>query len=76
MSMINLEPNTDHPDDLYAAIVAMTAGLTDAQALVVQARFILLLANQIGDVEIVTQLAQIAANSEELGAGPARSDDG
>jgi Protein of unknown function (DUF2783) len=67
VSTINLEPNIDRPDDLYAEIVGMTAGLSDAQAFAVQARLILLLANQIGDLDIIAQLVCLAAQSDGQG---------
>jgi Protein of unknown function (DUF2783) len=65
MNALNLEPNIDRPDDLYAEIVEMTAGHTDAQAFALQARLILLLANQIGDVSIIAQLVRLAAQNDE-----------
>lgn len=72
MSAINLEPNIDRPDDLYTEIVGMTAGLSDAQAFGLQARLILLLANQIGDVSVIAQLIRLAAQSEEQGHDPGK----
>ena len=65
MSFINLEPNIDRPDDLYAAVFEMTAGVSDAKALARQARLILLMANQIGEVGIITQLVELAMQVEE-----------
>jgi hypothetical protein len=56
-----LDANIDRPDDVYAAIVNLTAGLDDTQAFARQARLILLLANQIGDADTIIGLAQIAA---------------
>lgn len=65
MIAINLEPNIDRPDDLYAEIIEMTAGQSDVQAFALQARLILLLANQIGDVSIITQFVRLAAQNGE-----------
>ena len=74
MNAVNLEPNIDRPDDLYAEIVGMTAGLNDAQAFSVQARLILLMANQIGDVSVITQLVRVAAQFEDCGNEPSSSE--
>jgi len=41
------------PDDFYAALIAMHHGLTEAQSQLVYARLILLLANQIGDLDVL-----------------------
>lgn len=65
MNAVNLEPNINRPDDLYAEIVGMTVGLNDAQALSLQARLILLMANQIGDVNVIAQLVRLAAQFED-----------
>lgn len=70
MSLITLEPNIDRPDDLYAAVVEMTAGVSDAHALARQARLILLMANQIGEVAVITQLVQMAMQLEDGGEEP------
>ena len=51
----------DEPDELYAELVAMHAGLTPAQSLERCARLILLLANEVGDTARVRQLMQEAA---------------
>lgn len=48
--MLTLEPNLDHPDDFYEALIDAHRGLSDAQSADVNARLILLLANQIGDL--------------------------
>ena len=49
---LNTDPNIDRPDDFYQA-------LTEAQSAALNARLILLLANQVGDYE--TLRAAIAA---------------
>lgn len=70
MNAVNLEPNINRPDDLYAEIVGMTVGLNDAQALSLQARLILLMANQIGDVNVIAQLVRLAMQMEDDGEEP------
>lgn len=67
-----LSPNIDRPDDFYAALVALTAGHSDTEALARQARLILLLANQIGDVAILSELIRLAGKdvaSDRQGEG-------
>jgi hypothetical protein len=65
VTAIIVEPNIDRPDDLYAEIVGLTAGLTDAEAFARQAKLILLLANQIGDVDVVARLVCLAAQGDD-----------
>jgi hypothetical protein len=56
---LNTEPNLERPDDFYQALIDAHAGLTEAQSAALNARLILLLANQIGDLD--TLRAAIAA---------------
>ena len=56
---LNTEPNIERPDDFYQVLIEAHAGLTDAQSAALNARLILLLANQVGDFE--TLRAVIAA---------------
>jgi anthranilate phosphoribosyltransferase len=60
------EPNIGRPDDFYQALIDAHAGLTEAQSAALNARLILLLANQVGDFE--TLRAAIAAAREALDA--------
>jgi hypothetical protein len=46
---LNTDPNIERPDDFYQALIDAHAGLTDAQSAALNARLILLLANQVGD---------------------------
>jgi hypothetical protein len=55
MSKLRVEPNVATPDDLYEAIVDAHHGLTLAQSQDLNARLILLLANHIGDVDVVKE---------------------
>ena len=56
---LNTEPNIERPDYFYQVLIEAHAGLTDAQSAALNARLILLLANQVGDFE--TLRAVIAA---------------
>ena len=48
--MLNLEPNIADADEFYAALMDAHRGLSEDQSADVNARLILLLANQIGDL--------------------------
>jgi len=48
-------PNIQHPDDFYQTLIDAHAGLTDEQSAVLNARLVLLLANQIGDLRTLQQ---------------------
>ncbi len=61
---LNTEPNIAAPDEFYQALIDAHAGLTEPQSAALNARLILLLANQVGDVE--TLRAAIAAAREAL----------
>ena len=86
MSKLKLEPNVAMPDDLYEAIVGAHHGLTLAQSQDLNARLVLLLANHIGDVDVVRQALARAretivetpsphsGSNEDRGTKPARSD--
>ncbi len=56
---LNTQPNIERPDDFYQARIEAHAGLTEEQSAALNARLILLLANQVGDLE--TLKAAIAA---------------
>ncbi len=47
--MLNLEPNLASPDDVYEALIEAHRGLSEPQSALLNAKLILLLANQIGD---------------------------
>lgn len=53
MSTLNLEPNIARADDFYQALIDMHRGLDETASRLVNARLILLLANHIGDHEVL-----------------------
>lgn len=53
--MLNTEPNLAAPDDFYEALIELHRDLTPEQSAAVNARLILLLANHIGDAEVLAQ---------------------
>ena len=57
--MLNTEPNLSDPDAVFAALVAAHAGLDDDASRRLDAQIVLLLANHVGDLEVI--MAAIAA---------------
>lgn len=58
--VLNTEPNLEAPDDFYEALLDAHQGLSDEQSHDLNARLVLLLANQIGRLEVL-KLALAAA---------------
>ncbi len=56
---LNLEPNLSDPDGFYEALLKAHEGLSDKESVELNARLVLVLANQIGDA------ATLAAAIEE-----------
>lgn len=61
MSALNLDPNIDRPDDLYADLLAAHEGLTKDESDALNARLILILANHIGDRDVLKEALAAAA---------------
>ena len=51
--MLILEPNLTRPDDFYEALIESHRGLSGEQSAMLNAKLILLLANQVGDLDIL-----------------------
>jgi hypothetical protein len=66
MALLITEPNMAAPDDFYEALIELHRGLTDAQSAQVNARLILLLANHIGDADVLR--AAMGAAAEDVRA--------
>lgn len=64
MATLNIEPNLSAADEFYDELIAMHRGLTDGESALVNARLILLLANHIGDPEVLR--AAMAAAREDV----------
>lgn len=60
---LNTDPNIAQPDDFYQALIDAHAGLTDAQSAALNARLILLLANQVGDLDTLRAAISAARDS-------------
>jgi Protein of unknown function (DUF2783) len=51
--MLILEPNLTRPDDFYEALIESHRGLSSEQSVMLNAKLILLLANQVGDLDVL-----------------------
>ncbi|MBP0619548.1 MULTISPECIES: DUF2783 domain-containing protein [Cupriavidus] len=57
---LNTQPNLTRPDDFYEALIEMHRDLDDAQSQAANAQLILLLANHIGDHDVLLAALQAA----------------
>jgi len=60
MSDLNLEPNLPAADDAYEALIAAHDGLSKEESDALNARLILILMNQIGDVQVIRAALEAA----------------
>ena len=60
---LNTEPNLADADDVYEMLIETHRGLTQEQSRAVNARLILLLANHIGDIDVLREATRIARNN-------------
>ncbi|WP_028794346.1 DUF2783 domain-containing protein [Thalassobaculum salexigens] len=65
MADLILDPNIDRPDDFYAALIAAHDGLSKEASDALNARLILILANHVGDREILSQALAAARLQED-----------
>jgi hypothetical protein len=63
MSELILTPNITAPDDFYAELLAAHEGLSKAESDALNARLIMVLANQIGDRDVLSQAIGTARDS-------------
>jgi hypothetical protein len=70
MPKLNTEPNIAAPDDFYEGLIDMHRGLDEAQSELVNAKLILLLANEVGDLDILRE-AMAKAREGVISADPA-----
>jgi len=63
MGTLNTEPNLSAPDEFYEALIGMHRDLTEAQSALVNAKLILLLANHVGDADVL-RAAMAAARAD------------
>lgn len=66
MAKLNTSPNIAHADDFYAALLALHEGKSVEESARINARLILVLANQIGDLDILLEALATAGQSASL----------
>ena len=62
-------PNIDRPDDFYAALLSLHEGRGKEESDAVNARLILLLANHIGEMDVLRDALDAAGNVDQADAG-------
>lgn len=67
MSQLNVEPNLPQPDDFYEALIETHRDLSSEQSQALNAALILLLANHIGDLDVLRQAMAKARDSVVAG---------
>ena len=65
---LKTEANLDRPDDFYQALIEMHEGLTADESLLANAKLILLLANHIGDGNVIREAMAAARRGLREGA--------
>lgn len=55
MSTLNTAPNMPAPDDFYQDLIALHRDLSESESALVNAKLILLLANHIGDRDVLAE---------------------
>ena len=66
MAALIIDSNHPAPDDFYERLIAMHRGLSDEESALVNAKLVLLLANHVGDAEVLR--AAMAAAREDVTA--------
>ncbi|MEW2918196.1 DUF2783 domain-containing protein [Ruegeria sp. ANG10] len=64
MADLILTPNLDNADDFYAGLLAAHDGLDKSASDALNARLVLVLANHIGDSDVLNQAVEAAALRE------------
>ena len=68
MATLVTAPNIAAPDDFYEELIGLHRGLTDGQSALVNAKLVLLLANHVGDADVLR--AAMAAARADVAASP------
>lgn len=61
MAKLNTSANIARPDDFYAALLALHEGRSKEESERINARLVLILANHIGDAEVLSEAFAAAA---------------
>ena len=69
MTALRAESAFDDPDRAYRALIEAHRGLSEEESAALNTRLVLILANHIGDADILAEALALAKRA--LGAGPA-----
>ncbi|WP_417320551.1 DUF2783 domain-containing protein [Emcibacter sp.] len=61
---LNMKANIKDPDSFYHALIQAHEGLGDEESQELNARLIIVLANQVGDAEVLKQALELAKTME------------
>jgi hypothetical protein len=68
MSQLNLDPNIADMDAFYEQLIDAHQGLSDADSQMLNAKLVLLLANHIGDIDVLKEaFAKARADAQAQG---------
>ncbi len=59
---LRTEPQIEDPDDFYARLIALHEGLSSDESNSLNCKLILLMANQIGDREVLFEVLDVVRN--------------
>ncbi|CUH82553.1 DUF2783 domain-containing protein [Tropicibacter naphthalenivorans] len=65
MGKVITKPNIPNPDDFYARLLAAHDGLSDVESTTLNARMVLILANHIGDTDVLDEALSMAKQPAE-----------
>jgi hypothetical protein len=58
--MLNTNPNIAAPDDFYEELIGLHRDLTEEQSALVNAKLVLLLANHVGELDVLREAMRAA----------------
>ncbi|SDX36216.1 Protein of unknown function [Ruegeria halocynthiae] len=65
MAFLNTKPNIDRPDDFYAELLSAHDGLNSDESQDYNTRLLLILANHVGDRDVLSQALAAASQKRE-----------
>ena len=75
MTRLRTEPNLDDPDGFYEELLSLHEGRSKAESDAVNARLVLILANHIGDRQVLREAFRAAGSpTDRNGEGGTRGD--
>lgn len=72
MSMLDTSPNIVAVDDFYQKLIDLHQGRSDADSMKINAKLVLLLANHIGDEQVLDEAFAVVATEKSSGKASAQ----